>query len=215
MRTLAALVIVIVTAAPGLTGGVRRQIHLDVVLLVDVSYSVTRSGFFAADKDLVPAAGSALADAFEPGDRVVLGTFGTAIVFAREVLTERVAILRAASVLAEPLGGPSPVWDAVDAAAAGLDGAGSGQVQRRRAVIVVTDGRTAGNRLRFAELLRRLEGRQVAVSVVALDIKHPVTPDPSVRLRQLANDTGGTYSLVKRDDVNSAVRRTIDALRRW
>jgi hypothetical protein len=179
-----------------------------------VSYSVTRSGFFATDKDLVPAAGSALADAFEPGDRVLLGTFGTAIAFAQEILTERIAILRAASALAEPLGGPSPVWDAVDAGAAALDGAGSGPVQRRRAVMVVTDGRTAGNRLRFSELLGRLEGRQVAVSVVALDIKHPVTPDPSVRLRQLANDTGGTYSLVKRDDLNSAVRKAIDDLRR-
>ena len=208
MRILAAFSLVIVTAAPSPP---RQNTRMDIVLLVDVSHSITRSGFFATDKDLVPAAGSALADAFQPGDRIVLGTFGTAIAFAQEVLTGRGAILRAASTLAEPLGGPSPVWDAVEAGAAAFDGA---QGQDRRAIVVVTDGRSAGNRLRFAELLRRLERRHVTVAVVALDIKHPVSTDPSVRLRQLASHTGGTYILVKRDGLDSAIKQTIDVLRR-
>jgi Mg-chelatase subunit ChlD len=181
---------------------------LDVVLMVDVSHSVTHPGFFKTDRSLIADAATALATALDPADRARLGVFGTTIALTPTALSGRVAIARAASGFAGVEGGPSPVWDALNASAVALDTAAG-----RRAVIVVTDGRSTGNRISFAEIVARLEQARLPVFVVALDLKRPPTPDPGVRLRQLAERTGGRYFLAKRDGVAAAIKRAVASLR--
>ena len=60
---------------------------------------------------------------------------------------------RAASGFAGAEGGPSPVWDALNAAAVALDDAAG-----RRGVIVVTDGRSTANRMRSPRSSRSSNG---------------------------------------------------------
>jgi Mg-chelatase subunit ChlD len=100
------------------------------------------------------------------------------------------------------------VWDALDAAATTLE-----HDAGRRAIIVITDGRSTGNRLGFGEVSARLEQAGIPIVVVALDLQRSPQPDPYARLRRLADNTGGACILVKRDDLESGISRAVAALR--
>ena len=85
------------------------------------------------------------------------------------------------------------MWDALDGVVRSLDG-----VSGPRAILVVTDGRTTGNTLSFAEILQRL--RQARVPVFFICAERPKDlemADPSIRLRELATASGGQYIGIK------------------
>ena len=118
------------------------------------------------------------------------------------------AVAQAAAGFADTIGGSSPLWDALDTAATALEGATG-----RRAIIVVTDGRSTANRIGFAEILGRLERDRLPVFVVALDLRGVAGQDPAIRLRQLAEKTGGRYLFVKRGGVGVVIKRAVAFLR--
>jgi hypothetical protein len=180
---------------------------LDVVLMIDVSHSTTHPGFFKFDRELVPDTVAGFASGLEPADRVWLGTFGAKVAIAPAPVSGAAAVRQAAAGLAD-VGGSSPLWDALDTAANALEGATG-----RRAVIVVTDGRSTANRIGFAEILGRLERDRLPVVVLALDLKDLPGPDPTIRLRQLTDKTGGTYFPVKRAGVGVVIKRAVASLR--
>jgi len=181
---------------------------VDVVLLVDVSDSFTIGGF-TRDKAMVTAPAGALADAIQRGDRVRIGTFGSTLALDDRALEDAAAVRDAAAALAEHLGGPSPVWDALDAAGKALEPG-----NRRRGIILVTDGRATGNRLGFEEVLAKLKAAHLPVFVVSLDKAggRPI-PDPGARLEQLAQQTGGVCFFVERKALPAAVTRAVATLR--
>ena len=92
--------------------------------------------------------------------------------------------------------GPSPIWDAVDAAVAAL-----AQASGRRAVLLVTDGRATGNRPGPEESGARAIAAGVTVNVVGEDWEMTLRQDattgvrvrPGVALEWIANATGGLY----------------------
>jgi Mg-chelatase subunit ChlD len=184
-----------------------QRAPLDVVLMVDVSHSMTY-GFIKRDRGLVPAAASALADALEPGDVARVGTFGSDITIDPAPLGDPAAIRTAAAALGERIGGPSPLWDALDAAARAL-AASDG----RRAIVVVTDGRTSGNRLGFEDTRAALARAGVPVFVVSLDKSDRALPDPGARLERIAAATGGTCVFVERGALPGAIKRAVGTLR--
>lgn len=185
----------------------RPAAPLDVVLMVDVSHSVAY-GVIKRDRLLLHDAGSALADAFEPGDAVRVGTFAREIVLDRARLRDAAAIRTAADALGDRIGGASPIWDALLTAADALqDGTG------RRAILLVTDGRSTANRVGFEEALERLRRARVPVFVVSLDRNAKPLPDPGARLTKLAETTGGTCLFVERPALAGAVRRAMTTLR--
>ena len=181
---------------------------LDVVLMIDVSHSTVHPGYFKFDRELVPEAAAAFGSVLEPADRAWLGTFGATIAITPTALTGAAAVAQAAAGFADAIGGSSPLWDALDTAATALEGATG-----RRAIIVVTDGRSTANRIGFAEILSRLERDRLPVFVVALDLRGVAGADPAVRLRQLAEKTGGRYLFVKRGGVGVVINRAVAALR--
>ncbi len=93
--------------------------------------------------------------------------------------------------------GASPAWDAVDEAVSVLEKHSS-----RRAIILVTDGRSTGNVHSLDEAIDRAIGAHVAVSVVgearADVIRLPggteTRVQPEIFLRRLAETTGGAYA---------------------
>lgn len=113
----------------------------------------------------------------------------------------------------------SPLWDALDAVLTSLGGTSG-----HRAIVVVTDGRTTGNALSFAEILRRLEQARVPVFFICAERpKELRVADPSVRLRRIATTTGGQYYVIrnysglarpKPQEIHRAVRHALEAIRK-
>jgi uncharacterized protein with von Willebrand factor type A (vWA) domain len=183
---------------------------LDLVLMLDVSQSVSHPGFIKTDRTLPADGAAAIAAAIEPIDRVRLGVFGAAIAITPEPLSGAALAQAAAAFGAgDAVGGPSPVWDALDRAATALEGSTG-----RRAIIVVTDGRSTANRIGFSDILQRLERDRLPVFVVMLDLKRSPTPDPGVRMRELADRTGGSVIVVKREGAWAGIKRAVTLSRR-
>jgi Mg-chelatase subunit ChlD len=180
---------------------------LDVVLMVDVSHSMT-FGLVRRDRVLVPDAAVALAAAFEPGDAARVGAFGDGITLDLTRLRSADAVRDVAYTLGEQIGGASPIWDALLAAAAALED-GSG----RRGIVLVTDGRSTGNRVGFVEALGRLTRTRIPIFIVSLDKSDRPLPDPGARLMRLADATGGTCVFVDRPALAGAIARAVRALR--
>ena len=179
----------------------------NVVLIVDVSHSVTY-GIVKRDRTLVVDAASALAAAMQAGDTARVGTFGDEITIEPAPLKDADAVRAAGARLAERIGGRSPIWDALVAAAGTLEGAGA-----PRGIIVLTDGRSTGNRIGFADAVDRLKRARIPVFVVSLDKSDRPIPDPGARLEQLAAATGGTCLFVDRPALSAAIKRSVSSLR--
>lgn len=180
---------------------------LDIALMVDVSHSMT-FGVIKRDRGLVPAAASAMAEALEPGDAARVGIFGSEITLDAAPLRDAPAINQVATALGERIGGPSPLWDALDTAARTLAGAGG-----RRGILVVTDGRTTGNRIGFRDALAALERAGIPVWFIVLDKSERPLPDPGARLEKIADATGGACLFVERRALAGAIGRAVATLR--
>jgi hypothetical protein len=187
-----------------------------IVLLVDTSDSMTSHvPFRRGDRTLLTDSAVALAGALRPDERVSLSRFGPEIRIGQAAL-RREELAAAADALNDGTGGASPLWDALDAVLGSLDGHG--------AIVVVTDGRTTGNELSFAELLSRLERSRVPVFFLCAERPKQVSvADPSVRLRRIAAATGGQYYAIgnysglgkpKPEEIRRAMRRALDAARK-
>ena len=209
MKPLAALSIAIALAsavpgqAPAPSTAPKGGPSIDVVLMVDVSGSITQ-GIFKRDASLITDAAAALASAMAPGDTARVGTFGTEVRLNPETLRDPEAVHTAARALTAMLGGPSPLWDALDVSALVLSTAGS-----RRGIIVLTDGRSSANKTSFADALTKLEHARVAVFAIGLESGGAPEPNPTARLSFLADVTGGTYRPAKRKEVAAAVTQAV------
>jgi hypothetical protein len=90
----------------------------------------------------------------------------------------------------------SPLWDAIVVAADRL-----ALLQRRRVVIVVTDGQSTGNRISLLDAVNSAVRLQAAVTTIGVrpaqrfrqESGEPELVDPSFSLRRIANATGGHY----------------------
>jgi uncharacterized protein with von Willebrand factor type A (vWA) domain len=192
---------------------------LRIVLLVDTSDSMTsRNPFRRGDRTLLTDAAVALATALRPDEAVSVDTFGPAINVSQAML-RREEIVPAADALNDRTGGASPLWDALDAAVHSLDG-----VTTRRAIVVVTDGRTTGNNLSFAEIRLRLQQARVPVFFICAERpKQARIADPSVRLREIATATGGQYYVIRNysgltrprpEEIRRVMRHALEAIRK-
>jgi hypothetical protein len=102
-----------------------------------------------------------------PDDRVRIGTFSRLVRLSDVLPTGAGLSGTIRKILAVPRSersGPSPVWDAINEAVRLLETEGG-----RRAVIVVTDGRSTGNRISLTTLLGRLRGANVPVHIILVN----------------------------------------------
>jgi Ca-activated chloride channel family protein len=136
---------------------------------------------------------------------------------------DRATLQRALRVFAIPDGPvePSPLWDAVDEALT-LFPADA----RRRAIVLVTDGRATGNRAPLAEVTERAMLAGIAVSIVeltpptrSLGVPHSErSPGPTALLERLTTASGGVHRLVSPDargnhNTRTAVGQILDLMR--
>lgn len=93
-------------------------------------------------------------------------------------------------------GGPSPIWDAVDAAVSALS-----SERGRRAILLVTDGRATGNHVGLLDVIGHANAAGVTIDAIGdeglnelmQDDKTIVRGGPGRALAALAGDTGGVY----------------------
>ena len=161
-----------------------------------------------------------------PEDRVRVGTFGQRIQISDQFTSDPEALIRALW-LEVPIGGPTPLWPAVDQAMLSLDG-----VEGRRVVLVLSDGHDGGLNGAYAagelpvtleEVTQRAVEEQFIVygiglrsssTVRRLGLTAPRTdPDPS--LHALAVESGGAYMLLEdKSALAPAFARVADELHR-
>jgi len=170
-----------------------------------------------------------LPDVFRAGDVVSVGWFGKTIVtgqtFSHEPAPFDVAARDLAKVQRERYG-PSPLWDALNAALTTLDTRAG-----RRGVIVVSDGRASGYVIPYDVVLRHAVTSEISVSFLvpgmptpgapvkrprargaASDENDPDLPKPWERPQHLAAVTGGTATASSTDVVRTQIRRLLQGL---
>lgn len=133
-------------------------------------------------------------------DRWRVGSFAKEVRLGADFTKDRDQLLESArQSLNVPEGerfGPSPVWDAIDAAVTAVD-----RAEGKRTLVVVTDGRTTGNRLGMQEVMRHALAAGVPVSVIGaasdqmfeLGKGSMLLVQPQVALQLLSTTTGGAY----------------------
>ena len=140
-----------------------------------------------------------VADNKGPATEVRVLSFGHTLMLSSQWIRARDQIL-AALECGAALNGPSPIWDAVYRAAEVL-----GERTGRREIVMVTDGKSSANEHAFQDALDKATqaGVRINIGVARPELfqtsRQPVTlnanrrGDPAVRLKQLADATGGRY----------------------
>jgi hypothetical protein len=165
---------------------------LNLVLVVDHSSSVP-----VRRTDLINAIGGQWLPLLVQGDRARLALVASPVAFGPWLPVGRPADTNIARSLLDRAGAePSPIWDAIDAAAQLLAGS-----KAPRAVIVISDGRATGNALGLEEVAARAAAIGVSITAISeaddkvlpqgADAPARVRPDAS--LQWLADETGGVY----------------------
>jgi Ca-activated chloride channel family protein len=191
---------------------------ITIVMMLD------RSGSMRANFGLLESAGEAFVHRLGSSDRARIGSFAWRVDLDPEGFTsdrkELVRILR----MELQSDGPTPLWNAVDAAIASLL-----EQQGRRVILVFSDGddNPANGRSDNASLrdvMERAQRENVMVYAVGLASSLPPRtgragasrsqgPDPGLRL--IATDTGGGYfQLTRAEDLASTFARVADELHR-
>ena len=196
---------------------------------ITVVVMLDRSGSMQGNFRLVEAAGVAFVRRLMPGDKAKIGSFSSKVQIDPEDFTsnqdELIRILR--TDLQDP--GPTPLWNAVDAAITSLvpqDG--------RRVVLVFTDGVDNPGNFKFnnrsvMDVMERAQQQNVMVYAIGLESRGPQVPlgnrggfgggmmsqGPDPGLPSIAAETGGGYFELRRpDELGAAFARVADELHR-
>lgn len=128
-----------------------------------------------------------------PDERVRLGHITNAPALAPAFTADRDTLWRDArwvvDVPAEVRHGHTPIWDAIDMAVTALEG----EAHRRRAVLLVTDGLSTGNRIGLEAAITRAALADVAVFVIG----EAWGPPRSGRGWSIRDSTDGPWFIVK------------------
>lgn len=166
--------------------------QVNIVLLVDLSTSQPLKRYevhIAMSNHWLPS--------LLPADSARLGVVGNPPVFGDWFSTDRAAVLAAARVIVDrALSEPSPIWDSANAAMNTMAGRPGAKI-----VVLMTDGRAAGNAIGVEELARRAIAADVAIAVVSegSEVFLPQKDGTTMRVRTdaslkwLAETTGGVY----------------------
>lgn len=199
---------------------------------ISVIMMLDRSGSMKQNFALLEAAGEAFVRKLLPADKARIGSFAEKIQIDPEQFTgsqqELITILR--TKLQQQ--GPTPLWNALDAAITALKAQDG-----RRVVLVFSDGADAPlnfklNNLSFMDVMRRAQEADVMVYAIGLEGGAQVPmggggggfgrggfgggsnrPDPG--LAAIAAETGGGYFELRRaEDLSATFARVADELHR-
>ena len=165
---------------------------ITVVVMLDTSASMT--GNIA----LLRAAAEQFLIRLMPGDRGRVGAFNDKIEFGSDFSGNRDELI--ASLRDLDYGNATHLWDAVSASFDELRG-----IDGRRVVLVFTDGGDMGSRTGLGNVIERARAEDVMVYAIGLestffDGQRMVRSKPDGGLRRIADETGGGYFELKKND---------------
>jgi VWFA-related protein len=196
------------------------DVPFDLVLLVDLSGSTKEK------RDLIKRSTLRFIEAARPADRLAIVTFHDTTTVVSPLTLDR-AQLAASVVNMEGIGG-SHVWDAVKFALD--DVVGPKSLERRRAVVVMSDGVDGalmrigplrGSKTSFADLLEQVRQTDTLIVPIYLDTEeeygNPLVQEEYENARRtlnlLAQESGGTYYRARRiSDLNGVYEQVINDL---
>lgn len=170
------------------------------VVLLDLSQSVAMGRTLSGDQHpkYVAHLENALAkQRLEASAGVQLGTFANRILFAEGLFRDGPGLAAALRTL-DQVGGPSPVWDAVDAALVRLETAPDAS---SRFVVLVTDGLAGGNRVGADTVVSRARQSAVLLHTIGVawrsrgssESAQKVQEEAYKKLNWASERTGGTF----------------------
>ena len=185
---------------------------------ISVVVMLDRSGSMRGNLRLVEGAAEAFVRQMLPSDKARIGSFAENVQIDPENFTsnkeELVGILR--SRLQQK--GPTPLWNAIDQAAATLK-----SQEGRRVVLVFTDGADNPGNFRinntsFMDVMRRAQEADVMVYAIGLEGRGTglgMSQSPDAGLPAIAAETGGGYfELRNTQDLAATFARVADELHR-
>ena len=163
-----------------------------VVVMLDYSASMT------ANLDRLQAAAEQFVLRMIPEDKGQVGSFSDKIQFSGTFTNDRDDLIFALKDL--QFGNPTRLYDAVNESMAMLRG-----VERRKVVLVFTDGDDTASRVGMGDVLDRAKDEEVMVYAIGLESEffngqRRVRTRPDRGLRRLADETGGGYFELKKTD---------------
>ena len=196
------------------------DVPFDLVLVIDLSGSTQEK------RGLIKKSTLRFIEAARPKDRLAIVTFSGATNLISPLTLDRAQL--AASVLNMEGGGESHVWDAVKFA---LDDVlGPKTLERRRAVVLMTDGvdgllapvgRVSGSKTSFADLLEQVRQTDALIVPIYLDTEKDwgsggfadSYENARRALNLLAQESGGSYYRAgKISDLNGVYEQVINDL---
>ena len=202
---------------------------ITVVMMLD------RSGSMRGNFRLVEAAGEAFVRRLRPDDKARIGSFAGRIqVDPEDFTSDQEALVGILRTELQPEG-PTPLWNAVDAAISGLL-----QQQGRRVVLIFTDGEDNPmnfklNNRSVMDVMDRAQRENVMVYAIGLESRGTpsgrgglggggfgggfggggMTERPDPGLARVAEETGGGYfELTRAEDLAATFSRVADELHR-
>jgi Ca-activated chloride channel homolog len=163
-----------------------------VVVMLDYSASMT------ANLDRLQAAAEQFLLRMIPEDRGQVGSFSDKIQFSGTFTSDRDDLIFALKDL--QFGNPTRLYDAINESMGMLRG-----VERRKVVLVFTDGDDTASRVGMGDVLDRAKAEEVMVYAIGLESEYfngqrRVRTRPDRGLRRLAEETGGGYFELKKTD---------------
>jgi Ca-activated chloride channel family protein len=191
---------------------------------ITVIVMLDRSGSMRDHYRLLEDAAEAFVQRLRPADKARIGSFGWRVAVDPEDFTsDQRQLTRIVRMDLESAGdGPTPLWNAVDAAIGGL-----GKQQGRRVVLVFTDGddnpaNGRSDNTSLTDVRDRAQRENVMIYAVGLASTLPPRTGssgkgnrqgPDAALPALAAETGGGYfELIRAEDLASAFARVADEL---
>jgi Ca-activated chloride channel family protein len=162
------------------------------VVMMDYSASMT------ANLDRLEAAAEQFVLRMLPEDKAQVGSFSDKIQFSGTFTSDRDDLIFALDDL--QFGNPTRLYDAINESMAMLRG-----VERRKVVVVFTDGDDTASRVGMGDVLERARDEEVMVYAIGLESEYfngqrRVRTRPDRGLRRLADETGGGFFELKKSD---------------
>ena len=163
-----------------------------VVVMLDYSLSMT------ANMERLQAAAEQFLLRMIPEDKGQVGSFSDKIQFSGEFTNDRDDLIFALKDL--QFGNPTRLYDAIYESIAMLRDA-----ERRKVVLVFTDGDDTASRIGSGDVLDRAKDEEVMIYAIGLESEifngqRRVRTRPDRGLRRLADETGGAYFELKKTD---------------
>jgi VWFA-related protein len=190
------------------------DVPFDLVLLVDLS------GSTADKRDLIKKSTLRFIEAARPTDRLAIVTFADKTNVISPLSLDRTQL--AASVANMQGTGGSRVWDAVKFA---LDLIGPKSLERRRAVVLISDGvdgpGASGSMTTFANLIEQVRQTDTLIVPIYLDTEEnygnsfvqELYENARRALKLLADESGGSYYRARKlSDLNGVYEQVINDL---